>query len=501
MNSLTGPYFMGIDFGTGGVRVGILDTGGHILAESEEFYDTYYPRTGWAEQKPSEWWQAFLKAAHTCLDVMEEHKKQRILACCVCATSSTVVPVDRQGKPLLDALLWMDARSSKEAAEINRTKHPVLKYCGGEVSSEWIVPKALWLKKHESECYSKSDKLVEQLDWINFMLTGNWAASICNATCKCNYVDVENGWNDDYFRRIGLEDYTDKLLLDVKKIGEPLGKLRKELATALGLNQNVTVVQGGIDAHMAVLGLGVANGDKVGTIMGTSFVHIAFSKNPVFQNGIWGPYHNAVLPNRWLLEGGQISAGAIVKWFKKTFEVKGTNPYDVLSEEASKVPVGSDGVIALDYFQGNRTPYKDPNAKGVFYGLSLKHTRAEMFRAVLESVAFGTKNIFDNFENQGCSIKAMNVCGGITKDPVWMQIIADVTGKPIVTTRNLQSGILGCCIAASVGMKIHRDFTEASKEMVVEAATVEPNTANTELYREVYDRYLDLYRSLKHMMK
>ncbi len=493
-------YFIGVDLGTGGVRTSVIDTKGVVIVESEQNYDTYYPNIGWAEQNPSDWWKALSKALHECISKLSQSEKIKIKAMCVCATSSTMVSVDKNGLPLSNAMLWMDSRSSDEALAINNTHHSVLKYCGGEVSAEWLIPKILWLKHNNRELYDQSYKLIEQLDLMNLNLSGEWITSNCNATCKSNYLDFNGGWQKDFFKTIGFEDYKDKLILDVKDVGEPIGKIRRSIAENLGISPDIMVVQGGIDAHIAILGLGVATGEKIGTIMGTSFVHLAFSKDAAFQNGIWGPYHNAVLPGYWLLEGGQISAGSIVKWFNKVFNIQSSNPFDLMSNEAKSIPIGADGIVSLDFFQGNRTPYKNLNAKGVFYGLSLKHSRADIFRSILESVAFGTKNIIDNFESQGCKINSMVVCGGITKDPVWLQIIADVTCKSVIITENSQVGALGCCISAAVGMKTYSNFKEASSNMVREIRTVEPIAKNSVLYQDIFEKYLEVYSSLKNLM-
>lgn len=500
MGEFKSPYYIGIDFGTQGVRTGVIDSVGNILSQCEQFYTTYYPNLGWAEQKPIEWWSAFKNALQRTLMDLDESEKKKIAACSVCATSSTVIPVDMNGNPLRDAILWMDSRAIIEMNTINNTGHPILKYCGGEVSVEWLVPKALWLKNNERSLYDQSYKIVEQLDWANYKISGEWTASICNATCKWNYVDVEDGWNEDYFRAIGFEDYKSKLILDVKKVGEPIAKVRAEFAEEFGLPENIILVQGGIDAHIGMLGLGVSKEEKTGIIMGTSFVHLALSREPVFQKGIWGPYHNAVVPGYWLLEGGQVSAGSLLKWAKEMFSVTTETPYDLMTEEASKICIGSEGLVVLDYFQGNRTPYKDPNSKGVIYGLSLKHTRAHIFRAILESVAFGTRNIIDNFISQGCKIDSLIVCGGVVKSPLWLRIIADVTCKPIIITKNLQAGILGCCIAAAVGVKTYTELDQAAENMVKENYRVEPSIENNKLYEKSYNTYLEIYQSLKQVM-
>ena len=173
------------------------------------------------------------------------------------------------------------------------------------------------------------------------------------------------------------------------------------------------------------------------------------------------------------------------------------NPYAYMNEQIEKIAPGSDGLIALDFFQGNRTPYKDPNAKGGIFGLTLSHTKAHIYRALLESVAFGTKNIIDSFEANGSSVNTIVGCGGVTKDKVWMQIISDVTGKPIIVTEDAGASALGCAIVAAVGSNAYADFEEATRGMVKEAYVVEPRPEVTEIYAQIFKKYTALYKALK----
>ncbi len=497
----TAKYFMGVDTGTQSVRVIVTDRCGNVISGDEQVYETFYPQAGWAEQKPADWWDCFNEAPKNVMGGLSQEIRHNIEAVSVCSTSSTVLPVDEQGKPLADAIMWMDTRAKEEMKVVNDTKHPILEYSGGEDSVEWMIPKVLWIKNNKQEIYAKSFKIIEQLDWMNHQLCGKYATSICNATCKWNYVECEGGWNGEFFNAIGLEDYEEKLVLDVKHVGEFIGIINRELADQYDVNPNMKVIQGGIDAHIGMLGLGVAKEGKLAMIMGTSFVQLAFSEKKLNLGGIWGPYNNAIVPDKWLLEGGQISAGSIIKWFMREFDLlEHENPYAYMNELVSKIPAGSEGLVALDFFQGNRTPYKDPNAKGIIYGLTLSHTKAHIYRALLESVALGTKNIIDNFEAQGCPIDIIVGCGGVTKDVTWMQIISDVTGKPIVVTEDASASVLGCAIVAAVGSGVYESFDDATKGMVKEAYSVEPNKELYPTYQKVFNIYTEIYENLKDTM-
>ncbi len=495
-------YFMGIDTGTQGVRIGISDTRGKLIFEKEQKWETEFPKVGWAEQNPLNWWEAvngiFEQIAHT----LDSEIRQNIKACCVCATSTTAIPVDQEGRPLMNAMMWMDARSRKEMQEINDTGHPVLDYCGKETSFEWMIPKALWIKRHRKDIYDVCYRIVDQLDWMNYQLCGKWSSSICNTTCKWNYVSSMGGYQRDFFEQIGFEDYEEKLTMRVDKIGDPVGTIRPELSEKYGFSREMQIVQGGIDAHMAMFGLDVLKPGKLGVIMGTSFVHLCLSDEKPDMKGIWGPYDGAVLDNMWLLEGGQISASGLVNWFRHNFHIpeKDGNPYGHLLEIPDEIPIGADGVTVLDFFQGNRTPYKDAMAKGVIFGLNIKHTWKHIYRAVLESVSYGTQNIIRNFEEQGYPVASITACGGVTKDRRWLQMISDVTGKPIIVNENIQAGVLGCCVVAASKGRFYNDFQSAAEHMVKPKFIVEPDMKNHEEYQPYFHKYLELYESLKDLM-
>lgn len=494
-------YFMGVDTGTQSVRVVVADISGNIVASDEQVYETYYPQPGWAEQKPADWWSCFNKAVENVTKNLSMGIRYSIKSISVCSTSSTVLAVDEQGNPMMDAIMWMDTRAVKEMEKINATADPVLEYCGGEDSVEWMIPKTLWIKNNKPEIYKDSYKIIEQLDWMNYQLCGTFATSICQAACKWNYVSCEGGWNSAFFKKIGLDDYEEKLVTDVRRLGEELGRIDPAFAEKYDLNPDMMVVQGGIDAHIGMLGLGVDRAGKMAMIMGTSFVQLCFSEQKLQLDGLWGPYDAPIIPDAWLLEGGQTSAGSIVKWYMREFGVdKMDNPYAYMNEQIEGIAPGADGLVALDFFQGNRTPYKDANAKGVIYGLTLSHTKAHIYRALLESVAFGTKNIIDSFEQNGSPVNTIVGCGGVTKDKVWMQIISDVTGKPIVVTEDAGASALGCAIVASVGSKAYTNFEEATRGMVKEAYVVEPNPETHAVYEGIFEKYVEIYHQLKGTM-
>jgi ribulokinase len=491
---------MGIDIGTQSVRCGVTDQRGRFLAVGEEKYQTSHPKPGYAEQSPEDWINCLEKVIYRCCTETGKENLKKVVGISVGATSSTVVPVDKNGSHLSDAILWMDNRAVKQAAQINATGHEILKYCGGEVSVEWLVPKMMWIRDNEPDIFKKAACIVEAQDYINYFLTGNWTASVCQATCKSNYIEEKGGFDAGFFDAICFPEFFDKAVLRVLKQAEPVGMLKKEIAEKFGLSERTVVYQGGVDAHVNMLGLGVCKAGETGVVMGSSFVQLALAKTPSFISGIWGPYKDAVVPGLYCLEGGQVSAGSIIKWFIREFNIQEKNPFEMLGKEAWYLPKGSDDLLLLDFFQGNRTPYKDPNARGVFFGLTLSHTRAHMYRAILEGVAFGMRNIIDRMEESKDPIIQLRGCGGATNNVLMKKLISDITGKPIVLTSNsANAGILGAAIIAAVGSGTYKTFEDACNSMTEVSDVVEPDMADHIMYEPYFQKYLSLYEETKRL--
>lgn len=490
---------MGVDFGTQSVRVGIYNCFGKLIISESNGYNTIFPEIGWAEQDPNEWWSAFKNLLSK---IIKKVESKNIKGLVICGTSSTVLAVDESGIPLMNAILWMDTRSKTYAEKINKKQHPILKLCGGEVSPEWMVPKSLWIKEEKNNLYEKAFKIVEQIDWINFKLTGKWAASVCNTTCKWN-LNLNKKFDLDFLNSIDLNDILNKWPNNIKNVGEPIGNISHQASLELGLNQEIIVFEGGIDAYIGMFGMGVGEKHKLSLTMGTSFVQLAFVDKHTYSKSLWGPYKDVLIDGYWVLEGGQISGASLIEWFKD--ELAGNcseniNIFDFIADKGTKIQPGCNGVIALDFFQGNRTPYKDPFAKGIFYGLTLKHNKWHMYRALLEATAFGNLNNIIELELAGCKIDEILVSGGAIKHNLWPQIVADVCDKQIKVPKNLNPGILGCAIVALKSLGYYDTYQNACEEIVKIEKIISPNKENNKVYQHIFKKYLYLYERLKELM-
>lgn len=503
-----GPYLIGIDGGTESVRVGIFDREGTPVVFSSKEYEVKHPRPGWAEQDPDEWWSCLVAAVR---EAMSESglSPEEIAGISHDCTSCTVVALDERDRELRPAILWMDVRAADQARRLGETGDPALKYNGfASVSAEWMPSKGLWLKENEPDTYSAAKRICEYTDWMTHRLTGEWTASINNTSIRWYYDRNEGGWPERLYGAVGLDDLIEKFPQNVLDLGTVVGELRKDVADELGLRPGITVAQGGVDAYVAMVGLDVLAPGKTALITGSSHVILGQAAEPLHGAGFFGAFTDAVLPGQYTVEGGQVSTGSVVAWFKNRFagneaeeaQRRGVDTYDVLNELAREVPPGSEGLVVLDYWQGNRTPYTDPEARGMMWGLSLGHGTGHVFRAILEGICYGTEHIFRTMREHEFEPKEIVAAGGPTKSELWMQLHADVSGLPISFTKVGDAPALGSAILAAVGAGIHPDIQEAASNMVHVERSIEPDRATHEEYRFYVDKYVETYPRMQDLM-
>ena len=483
------PLVMGLDFGTGSVRVGLFDLDTRsIVCERDAAYPTTYPRLGWAEQSPLDWWEALGRASRA---VMQAFGPATIEGIAVATTASTVVACRRDGQPLRPALLWMDCRAAAEAERTGRSRHPVMAYSGGSDASEWLVPKAMWLARHDGAVHAETDVLCECIDFINYKLTGRWTASRMNATCKWNYDSVNKRLPAELYDEFGVPGLENKLPGTVIPVGEPIARLSRTAADHLGLDHRPVVAQGGIDAHIGVLGAGTVRPGDLLMICGTSVVflfHMAAEK-PV--PGFWGPYPNALVDDLWLVEGGQVAAGSILSWLSRDIFGLGPDQMPALWAEAGKHPVGSTGLLLLDHFMGNRTPYRDPHLRGCILGLTVGHDRASLYRSAAESVAVASAYIVERIGALGIPCDRIVSSGGYTKNPLWFKATVDALGVPVALPQDGNLTIVGTAAAAATGAGLFPSLTVASDAVARIGRTVDPDRRDHSRYRELMTEYND----------
>ena len=501
-------YYIGIDIGTGGARTGIFDREGNAVVFCAEPIELHIPHPGWAEQDPEEWWRALCTS---CRRAVQESgiSPQEIKGLSVDTTCCTVMFSGEDMVPLRPAIMWMDMRAARQAKAITDSGHEALKYNGyGPVSAECLPAKALWVKQNEPELYHRATRVYECTDWIMYKLTGRYTASLNCASCRWYYNNREGGYPADFYRTIGLEDLIAKLPPEVLPMGECAGTLRADSAAEMGLCAGIPIGEGGADAFVGVIGLNAVDNGKMALITGSSHLHVALIDEEMHSKGMWGTYPDAIIAGKHMIEGGQTSTGSIVNWIKNQLcgyyaaqaEKEGVSVYDILNREAEKLPVGAEGLVALDFFQGNRTPHVDPNVRGMIYGLSLVHTPAHIYRAVVEAICFGTKAIIDVFEQAGFCPNGIVISGGVVKSRFWLQTHADVCDVPIIVPKETEAPCLGSAILGAVAAGAYPDIVTAAANMTGVAYVVEPDHEKHKEYLFYYEKYREIYELAKDWM-
>ncbi len=499
-------YVLGIDAGTESVRAAVFNERGTCLGLGASPHDTTHKHPGWAEQAVAQWEVGMVAAIRQAL-AESAIRPDAIEGISADGTTCTVVFLDAAGLPLRDAIIWMDVRAHREAEEITATKHPALKYVGfGNVSAEWFPCKLLWVKRHEPDVFDQARTIFELTDWLTYRLTGEITASINTSSVRWFYDARAGGLPESLYKAAGLDEALDKLPSRVLPLGEVVGSLRGEIAETTGLRSGIPVAGGGGDAFIGLIGLNAIRPGQFSLITGSSHVHLGLLDKEVHAPGLFGTYPDAVLPGFHLIEGGQVSTGSVIKWFKDNFvnatiqrqaDQRGVAVYDVLNDMARGIPTGSEGLVVLDHWQGNRTPWTDPTSRGVIRGLTLRHTPAHLYRAMLEGVAYGTKVILDRMECEGVSIEELVMCGGATRSDLWTQIHADVTGRPITIPEEQQATLLGSAILAAVGAGIYGSISEAAGQMVKTKKVIEPDRSRHAAYQFYVAQYIRTYESLR----
>ena len=498
-------YVLGIDAGTESVRTGVYDQSGHCIGFGVSENKNIHLHPGWGEQNIEQWNKSLVESICNAIKA-SGIEPASVKGIGLDGTSCTVVFLDKNGKPLRDAVMWMDIRAAGEAEEIAGCGDDALKYTGfGNVSAEWFPCKVLWVKRNEPDVYRNAATIFEHTDWLAYRLTGEITANINTTSVRWFYNFREGGRPDSLYNTIGLDDVGDKLPSRIVKPGEVVGGLSGEMAEATGLTKGIPVAGGGADAYIGLIGVNALKPGQLALITGSSQLHIGLSDKELHVKGLFGSFPDALAPDTWTVEAGQISTGSIMKWFMTNFinadlkaraEKQGCHLYDIMNEDAAALPPGSEGLVILEHWQGNRTPWVDPASRGVIRGLTLKHGPAHIFRAIMEGVVYGTQVILNTME-QHFRIDEIIACGGATQSDLWMQINADVTGKPIMIPEDQNAVSMGSGILAAVGAGWYKDMNSAAAAMVRKGKTVLPNSANTEIYKEYVHQYEATYHALK----
>jgi L-ribulokinase len=529
-------YTIGIDFGTESGRVLLVDvSNGEEIATHETHYsfgviDKELPNgmklnDDWALQDPRDYLNVLFKSIPKVISLSNIHPKD-VIGIGIDFTSCTVIPLNKSGDPLsFDprwkdnphswAKLWKHHAAQDEADFITRVadqrKEPFLIHYGGKVSSEWMFPKILQILREAPEIYNETDIFLEACDWITYKLTNNLIRSASTTGYKALWNKTEGYPSSSFFKAVDyhLENIVEtKMRGSVIPIGQKAGELTEEMANILGLLPGTSVSVGIIDAHAGVPAVGAVHPGQLVLTMGTSNCLMIISDKKKTVDGICGVVEDGIIPRYFGYETGQVAVGDSFAWYLeqavpdsviKQAKHEGKSVHQILEEKASKNRPGQSGLIALDWWNGNRSVLVDANLSGLILGFTLGTKPEEIYRALLESTAFGTRKIIESLTDAGIEINELFACGGLPhRNHLLMQIYADVTNREIKIADSRLPSALGTAMYASVAAGRSRGgydtITEAAKYMSkIKEESFKPILANVEIYNELYKYYVELH--------
>ncbi len=484
-------YILGLDIGTTGVKGVLINEKGEIVIIATSEYSLSTPFPNWAEQDPEDWWNATK-------DVISQIGRQfplnKIKGIGLTGQMHGAVFLNKDGKVLRPAILWCDQRTSKEAKEIEEIigKKEIINFTANPPLTGFTAPKILWVRKNEPEIYERTRKILLPKDYIRFRLSGEFASDVTDSS-GTSLFDVEKRiWSKEVLERLKIDL---ELLPTVYESIEITGKISEIGSKETGLKTGTPLVAGAGDQSAAGVGNGVIEEGIISVTLGTSGVVFASTNFPkIDPEGRLHTFCHA-LPSTWHLMGVMLSAGGSLRWFRDNF-CEGAS-YNIIIEEAKKVPPGSEGIIFLPYLMGERTPHKDPFAKGVIFGISGYHKKGNILRAVMEGITFGLLDSLSLIEKMKVPINQIRLSGGGARSPFWCQMQSDIFGKEAVKLNIEEGSSFGAALLASVGTGIFPSLKDACQKVIKIKETYKPDLKNHSLYQKYYQIYQDLYPALK----
>jgi len=486
--------FMGIDVSTTGSKALLIDETGAVLAVASSPHTLSTPRPLWSEQNPEEWWQATLSS------IREVLQKAAIPPAAIKAIGLTgqmhgLVLLDADGKVLRPAILWNDQRTQAQCDEIHARigRERFIQISGNLALTGFTAPKILWVAENEPDIYAQARHVLLPKDYIRYKLTGVFAMDKADGAGTVLFDLRKRDWSDALLSELGIPR---SWMPPTYEGPEFTGIVTLEAAKATGLAVGTPVAAGGGDQAAGAVGVGAVEPGIIGLTVGTSGVVFAATPAPLIEpEGRLHAFCHAV-PGMWHFMGVMLSAAGSLQWYRDT--LASDMSFDALLTEAELVPAGSEGLLFLPYLSGERTPHPDPRARGAFVGLTLRHTRGHMTRAVLEGVAFGLKDGFTLIQKAGLeSITQVRASGGGTKGALWRQILASVLESELVTVNTAEGGAFGAALLAGVSAGAWSDVASACRETIKLTGQTQPVPDQVRVYQHTYQLYRDLYPALK----
>ncbi|WP_304943487.1 xylulokinase [Vallitalea guaymasensis] len=486
-------YFIGIDIGTTSVKIIAADENGNVIKTISREYPIYFPKPLWSEQNPEDWWE---QSKLGLIDLLDGLDKNQVKAISFSGQMHGLVTLDENDEVIRPAILWNDQRTDEECQYLNKEigQTIISKWTGNLALTGFTAPKLLWLRKNEPENFNKIKKIMLPKDYLAYKMSGVFATDMSDGSGTL-YMDVKNRkWSKDMLE---LLEISETQLPKLYESYESIGNINAELASELGLNQDVKIVIGGGDQAVAAVGGGVVESGSCSLSLGTSGV--VFTSNEKFFVDENNSLHSFCHANgKYHLMGVTLAAASSLKWWVE--EINKTNDFDKLLEEAQEAKT-DDSLFYLPYLMGERTPHNDPNCRGLFIGMNMTHERKHMTKAVLEGVAFSLRDTFEIMKEMGIEINAISINGGGAKSRLWCQIIADVLDVKVNKLNTNEGPAYGASILASVGYGLFESVEQACKKFIKITNTIEPNKDDVKLYNKKYNKFKKIYPATKELFK
>lgn len=500
-------YVIGVDLGTSGTKTVLFDEKGTVIASMTIEYPMYQPKNGYAEQDPADWYNA---AVNTIKGVIAKSgvSREDIVGVGLSGQMHGLVMLDENNEVIRKSIIWCDQRTAAEVEEMNEKvgREKLIEITANPALTGWTAAKILWVKNNEPENYAKCRHILLPKDYIRFMLTGEYATEVSDAS-GMQLLDVTHRcWSKEICDKLGIDM---SMLAKVYESCEVTGTITEKAAELTGLKAGTIVAGGAGDNAAAAVGTGVVTDGRAFTTIGTSGVVFAHTSQVSIDPK--GRVHTccAAVPGAWHIMGVTQGAGLSLKWFrdnfcnaeKETAKYMGVDEYYLMDKEADTVPIGANRLLYLPYLMGERTPHLDPDARGMFFGLSAMHTKKEMLRAVMEGVAYSLRDCMEICREMNINVSDMMACGGGGSSPLWRQMLADLYGCPVKTSASKEGPALGVAILAMVAAGIYASVPEACEVICGVDKVQEPITENVPVYEKFFRLYDKVYPAVKEQMK
>ena len=496
--------FLGIDSGTSGIKAVVVGETGQMLGVGYKEISLITPQPLWVEQDPEEWWDAAVYAIKQA--VAKSGCGRDILAIGLTGQMLGSTLLDGHGRSLGNCMIWLDQRATEERDYIENTAgmDKLLDITANYPLTGYWAPKLMWLKKNRPEVFEKVGTVLFPKDYLRYRLTGELSVEVSDASGSYLFDVQGRGWSDEMFELCGLpEGIVPRKVYESPEIA---GYLLKSLAGELGLTAGIPVVGGGGDQTAGGVGNGIVREGVVSATIGTSGVVFACTDKVLKDKlGRAAMSFCHSVPGKWCFFGCTLAAGGSFKWLrdnffareKETYAKEGKDVYELMTSMAGKAPASSEGLVFLPYLNGERTPYPDPNARGVFFGLSYRHGLNEICRSVMEGVTFSLRDTIEILKEFGIGVNEVRASGGGAKSAFWRQLQADIYNAAVITTNVEEGPSVGAAILAAVGSGHFGSVQEACDSIVKVVSRTEPDPKRVELYDDFYITYRELYAKLK----